>query len=235
MRNIATLSSLLFLVSMNAPALAAPPTAVDVDVTSCPESTYTTTVGGVPYEINDEFGSGTNEITRCLANKKVKLVMQVNQSCRDTTVVPNDPQDLNNGYKLENHPKSCGATRGYGIAQMKNMIRDYVITNQGDPKDLDLIIVVHGGGGLMLIDDQYTPYTNNLQPAVQELLSGGVEGVKVKFYFCMNTIRGLAGKLPFISDSADLVSKLVPDVEFVTGGLTAIGDLQNDGYVYIQP
>lgn len=177
--------------------------------------------------VDDEFGEGVYELTRCLKNTQhIQLVMQVNQSCRDTTIV----EDSASGYKLENHPKSCDPGRGYGIAQMKNMINDYVGTHGMSPDRLDLKIIVHGGGGLMLLDDAEVPWTNNLQPVVEELMDKGV-----KFYFCMNTLRGLAKKLPFVADTEDLTSRVIPGVEFVTGGLTALADFQKQGYSYIQP
>ena len=82
----------------------------------------------------------------------------------------------------------------------------------------------------MLLDDAEVPWTNNLQPVVEELMDKGV-----KFYFCMNTLRGLAKKLPFVADTEDLTSRVIPGVEFVTGGLTALADFQKQGYSYIQP
>ena len=179
--------------------------------------------------VDDEFGEGVYELTRCLKNaQQIKLVMQVNQSCRDTVIVG----DGVDGYKLENHPKSCKEGRGYGIAQMKNMIKDYVLTHGISRDRLDLKIIVHGGGGLMLIDDNdvEVPWKNNLQDDVLDLMDQGV-----KFYFCMNTLRGLVSKLPFVDDTAELTSKVIPGVEFVTGGLTALADFQKQGYTYIQP
>ena len=228
MKKILLLSSLMFLGLVNAPAIAAND---DPNKNECPVGLVT------GQSIEDEFGEGVSGITRCIKNRgQIKLVMQVNQSCRDTTVV----SDGAGGYMLENHPKSCGGGRGYGIAQMKNMINDYVVTH-GIPADkLDLKIVVHGGGGLMLLDDDILmkplPWgDNNLQGAVVDLIAGNHHGVKVKFYFCMNTVRGLANKLGFVTDTADLVSRVIPGVEYVTGGLTALGDFQEEGYVYIQP
>lgn len=180
--------------------------------------------------IDEEFGPGINEITRCLKNQQqIKLVMQVNKSCRDTTIV-----STTTGYKLLNHPKSCGEKRGYGIAQMENMIRDYEYTHGISLDQLDLKIIVHGGGGLMLLKS-FDPYDSNtaswknyLQPAIERLMDKGV-----KFYFCQNTVRGLAGKMGLTIPA--FVKKVIPDVEYVTGGLTALADFQKEGYVYIQP
>ncbi len=116
---------------------------------------------------------------------------------------------------------------------MKNMIRDYVDTHEISPKRLDLKIIVHGGGGLMLLDNDALdaegfPWDNNLQGDVEYLIGQGV-----KFYFCMNTLRGLASKLGLTTEV--LTSMVITDVEFVTGGLTALADFQKQGYAYIQP
>jgi len=69
---------------------------------------------------------------------------------------------------------------------------------------------------------------NKLKPAVTALIADGV-----KFYFCQNTIRGMAPKMGLTS--AQLVSKILPGVEYVTAGLTAVADFQKEGYLYIQP
>ena len=168
----------------------------------------------------DEFGADVPNITRCLKETgEVKLVMQINKACRDTTVV-----STNTGYRLENHARSCGDNRGYGIAQLKNMIKDYKITHNIEAEKIDLRIVVHGGGGTMLLDMPW----NKLKPAVKALMADGV-----KFYFCMNTVRGMARKMGLTS--SQLVSKVIPGVEYVTAGLTAVADFQEVGYNYVQP
>lgn len=170
--------------------------------------------------LDDEFGAGTSEITKCLENRKrIKLVMQVNKACRDTTVI-----STNTGYALENHARSCRDNRGYGIAQMKNMFADYTITHGIPAKKLDLNIIVHGGGGTMLLN---TPW-NKLKPAVMDLMAKGV-----KFYFCQNTVRGMAGNMNI--SPAQLTGMVLPGVEYVTAGLTAVADFQKEGYKYVQP
>ncbi len=170
--------------------------------------------------LDQEFGDGTHSKTRCMKKTDhVKLVMQINKACRDTTVV-----STNAGYRLDNHANTCGATRGYGIAQMKNMIKDYKTTHGIDAKQLDLNIIVHGGGGTMMLN---TP-NNKLKDAVNALLNDGV-----KFHFCMNTVRGMARKMG--KTPAQVVSMVIPGVTYVTGGLTALGDFEELGYNYIHP
>ena len=170
----------------------------------------------------EEFGTGTGDVTRCMKKTDhVKVIMQINKACRDTTIITNP---INGAPQLENHARSCGSNRGYGVAQLKNMIKDYKITHGIEAKKIDLSVVVHGGGGTMLLDMPW----NKLKPAVQALMADGV-----KFYFCMNTVRGMARKMSLTS--AELVSKVIPGVEYVTAGLTAVADFQEVGYNYVQP
>lgn len=183
---------------------------------ACPVGLFAKDADGNLMNIDTEFGAGIQAKTQCLENrKKIKLVMQVNKACRDTTIV--------NGA-LENHARSCGETRGYGIAQMKNMIRDYTVTHGIAADKLDLNIIVHGGGGTMLLDMPW----NKLKPAISALLEQGV-----KVYFCQNTVRGMAKKMGLTIPV--FVSKVLPGVEYVTAGLTAVADFQKEGYMYIQP
>jgi len=60
----------------------------------------------------------------------------------------------------------------------------------------------------------------------------------VRFFFCQNTTRGFIGNgtLP----STDVIQggateQLIDGVEYVTAGVTAISDLQEEGYRYVQP
>lgn len=197
--------------------------------------------------LDEEFGTGVSTITRCIENRKeIKMVMQVNKACRDTL-------QKADSLAMDNHASTCGTGRGYGIAQMRNMIKDWVITHGMKAKKLDLNIIVHGGGGTMLLrnptDDvtgEETARSNNLEEKVEELLNGtipGAEGAKVKFHFCMNTVRGMAKKKAGPGASSEkiamirkgLVRNVIPGVTYVTGGLTALADFQKEGYTYIQP
>ncbi|MBE9527426.1 MAG: DsrE family protein [Proteobacteria bacterium] len=219
MKNILILCNVLLFSMVGSSAIAGNDASTNGIMDNC-------TVSFNEFTIDEEFGDGINDITRCLKNQQqIKLVMQVNKSCRDTTVVLDNDAG---GYKLENHPKSCGENRGYGIAQMINMIRDYEVTHGISLDQLDLKIIVHGGGGLMLLDTYKVPWDNNLQSAVEDLMDKGV-----RFYFCQNTVRGLAKKMKL--SVPEFVDKVILDVEYVTGGLTALADFQKEGYVYIQP
>jgi len=95
-------------------------------------------------ELDEEFGPGTEELTRCLERlHKVKVVMQINRFCRDD--VPN---------------ADCDDTRAYALGNIRNMIKDYEITHGMERgKDYEIVAVVHSGGWAMLVEDGYE-FTN---------------------------------------------------------------------------
>ena len=59
----------------------------------------------------------------------------------------------------------------------------------------------------------------------------------VKFYFCQNTTRSFVanGTLPPGNVMGGATAQLIDGVEYVTAGVTAIADLQEQGYRYVQP
>lgn len=157
--------------------------------------------------LDEEFGDGTSDITNCLQRRNsVKIVMQLNEYCRDD--VPWN---------------EC--TRPYALGNITNMIKDYEITNGMLPgRDYEIAVVVHSGGGRQMINDSGK---NLYAGKVASLINLGVE-----FYFCQNTTRkyqinGLLG--------LEATSELVPGVQYVTAGVTAIADFQSRGYRYVQP
>jgi intracellular sulfur oxidation DsrE/DsrF family protein len=197
----------------------------DVDE-ACPVGLFVKdAVTGDFKTIDEEFGEGVNAKTQCLENRKeIKLVMQINKACRDTAVVP----DGMGGYRIKNHPTSCAPGRAYGLAQMKNMIRDYTVTHGIDANKLDLKVVVHGGGGFLMMKNNPMVDNNIFEKDVKDLMADGV-----KFYFCQNTVRGFIKRGFLPAENAD--SRIIDDVEYVTAGLTAVADLQEEGYIYVQP
>ncbi len=173
--------------------------------------------------LDDEFGPGSQDATRCLdKRKKVKIVMQINKFCRDS--VPN---------------KDC--TRAYALGNMTNMIKDYEITHgMRRGKDYEMVAVVHSGGGALILKNEGLngagmPVSgrNQFQGAVETLMRQGV-----KFYFCQNTTRGMMrnGALPSTATTTGgATAEMIDGVQYVTAGVTAIGDFQSKGYKYVQP
>ncbi len=176
-------------------------------------------------EFNDEFGPGTGELTRCIDRRdNVKVVIQINKFCRDSVA-------------------NADCTRPYALGNITNMIKDYEITHgMIAGKDYEIVAVVHSGGGDLILKDSYAftdtvkgsvTISNQFQGAVEGLMSQGV-----RFLFCQNTTRGFmkAGKLPSYQQAeGSATDALIPGVEYVTAGVTAIADFQSKGYRYIQP
>jgi intracellular sulfur oxidation DsrE/DsrF family protein len=166
-----------------------------------------------------EFGDGTSDLTRCISRRNnVKLLIQINQYCGNS---------------------AC--TRAYALHNIYNVIADYETTYGMRPgKDYEIVAVVHSGGGPLVIKNGTTGdggvhvVTNAFEDDVKDLMNKGV-----KFYFCMNTTRGMkaAGKF---NDTGDLVTSVDANgvkhsVGYVTAGITALADFQARGYTYVQP
>jgi len=173
--------------------------------------------------MNDEFGPGASDITNCLDRRhNVKVVMQVNQFCRDA--VPN-----------------AECNRAYALGNMRNMIKDYETTHgMIAGKDYRIAAVVHSGGGWQMLKDsgfngKGEPVTerNKFQGLVEGLIADGVE-----FYFCQNTTRGFIKKgiLPAVgATTGGATAELIDGVKYVTAGVTSIAEFQSRGYRYVQP
>ncbi len=178
--------------------------------------------------LDEEFGSGTQEATRCTKHRNnVKVVVQVNNFCRDAV-------------------SNAACTRAYALDNISNLIKDYEITNgMVAGRDYDIVAVVHSGGGSLVLQDGYTfmdsqkgaavAVANQFQGEVEALIAQGV-----RFYFCQNTTRGMikSGKLPEVGEGANgggATEALIPGVQYTTAGVSAIADFQRMGYSYIQP
>ena len=186
------------------------------DVQDCP-------VGLVNNQtLENEFGAGTEGLTRCAEFRhNVKVVVQVNAFCGDT---------------------AC--SKSYALGNIKNLIKDFEITNGMSKNDYEIVAVVHSSGGGLVLQNGYTfidsvkgPVTisNQFQKDVEDLLAEGV-----KFYFCQNTTRSMIkkGALPEVSESTyggGATEALIPGVQYTTAGVTAISDFQRMGYTYVQP
>lgn len=154
--------------------------------------------------LDEEFGAGAAEMTRCLENRKrIKVVMQVNNYCGKT-----------------NAAGEC--TAPYGLRNVPNMLADYTKTHGISRKQVDLRVVVHGPGGKHLLKG------SQFEQKVKDVMAMGVP-----VYFCQNTVRSFmkSGLIPVGAAS----TAVIDGVQFVTGGLTALADLQAEGFTYIQP
>lgn len=192
--------------------------------------------------LDTEFGPGTIVKTTCLSDTTdIKIVMQLNKSCRDsyaTHPVGTNGKPTGDVSKVVNNVANC--TRPYALGNLANMYKDYTMTNGIDPEEIDIKVIVHSGGGFLLLKDEgYDGNGNSItgrnkfQTNVEDLMAMGV-----KFYFCQNTTRGFIKKgiLPDSTETAGgATAELIEGVEYVTAGVTAIADLQEQGYKYVQP
>ena len=175
--------------------------------------------------LDDEFGPGTGDLTNCLDRRhNVKVVMQINQFCRDT---------VSNA--------DCADNRAYALGNIRNMIKDYEITHgMVAGKDYEIVAVVHSGGGWQMLKDDGldgngNPVTgrNKFEGQVSDLIAQGVE-----FYFCQNTTRSFirGNRLPDATETVGgATAELIEGVKYTTAGVTAIAEFQQRGYKYVQP
>lgn len=187
----------------------------------CPVGVLPNSPGDPSTTLNMEFGDGTSDLTRCISRRNnVKLLIQINQYCGNS---------------------AC--TRAYALHNIYNVIADYETTYGMRPgKDYEIVAVVHSGGGPLVIKNGTTGdggvhvVTNAFEDDVKDLMNKGV-----KFYFCMNTTRGMqkSGFLPADATSALVTSMdnngVMHSVGYVTAGITALADFQQRGYEYVQP
>lgn len=211
--------------------------AQQVTASECPVGYVTQDEMGYGVALDKEFGVGTSDKTTCLKKrKKVKVVMQLNKSCRDSYAAhPVDDGGFPTGdtSKIVNNIASC--SRSYALGNLTNMINDYTITNGIDLDDIDIKVIVHSGGGFIMLNDTGenghgdVSGRNKFQSKVEELMND----YGVRFYFCQNTARSFMKK--GILPAGDATAQLIDGVEYVTAGVTAIADLQKQGYKYVQP
>ncbi len=193
--------------------------------------------------LDEEFGEGTSEVTTCLDKREeIKIVVQLNKSCRDsyaTHPVGNNGKPTGEVSRVVNNIANC--SRPYALGNLVNMLNDYTITNGISSEDIDIKVIVHSGGGFLLLKNEgfdgngnMVTGRNKFQKNVADLMARGVE-----FYFCQNTTRGFInnGTLPGADDMIEggATAQLIEGVEYVTAGVTAIADLQEQGYKYVQP
>jgi intracellular sulfur oxidation DsrE/DsrF family protein len=163
--------------------------------------------------LDQEFGPGASKLTHCVKKRHhLKVVVEINRKCRGTMGAD----------------RVCDRSGPDALGNMENMIADYEITSgMKRGRDYTMIAIVHGSGGFLLLKG------NEYEDRVQHLMDEGV-----KFYFCQNTTRGFirAGILPNFLDTGDSpTDHVIPGVEYVTAGFTAIADHQQSGWSVVTP
>ena len=111
--------------------------------------------------------------------------------------------------------------RPYGIRNLRPLIDSYETLHGMDRGDYEIVVVAHGPGALHMV--QGSPF----QSVVEEAIAHGV-----RFYICQATARSLQKKGIW---PEDVTSILLPGVDYVPGGLSALVDFQHRGYQYLRP
>ncbi|MEJ2309999.1 MAG: DsrE family protein [Gammaproteobacteria bacterium] len=103
--------------------------------------------------------------------------------------------------------------RPYGFRNLANIIKDFEMTHGID--NWRIAIVIHSGGGRFV--DKGNTY--------EELVKGYANHPNIDVYYCLNTAAA----------RGQTTDDIIEEVQFVPAGLSAIMDLQYQGYKYIQP
>lgn len=166
--------------------------------------------------LDAEFGQGTADLTRCIEKRNnFKLVVQISQL-------------------YLNGAKGLDLTRPYALANLQNMIKDYEITHGLQRGDYEIAAVFIGQGANMALNkNAIVPHKNLTNPnimdsAFQAQAQAQVENLMkqgVKFYLCQNTARTMGIK----------ADQVIPGIEFVTAGYTAMVDFEIRGYTAVHP
>lgn len=176
-----------------------------------------------PGSYDDTFGAGTTERLHCNRQRaNVKYVVQINDMCRDRHFA-GSPQPINNVNECYANDMAADgkANRAYAIFNLLKMVEDLKITH--GVENYRMVAVVHDSGWQLI--RKGNPYE-----AVVKKLMG--PDYNVKFYFCLNTAASLIDQGTLQVPIAD---QLIEGVEYVPAGLSAISDLQVQGYALSQP
>ena len=121
-------------------------------------------------------------------------------------------------FQLNAECKNSACDAPYAVGNIKNAIKDYEMTHGMRADDYKIAVVVHSGGWKLVLNDAAK---NKFKEDMEWLVSQP----SVKVMFCLNTANSKGVK------KADMID----GIGFVTSGVTAIPDLQEEGYRYVQP
>lgn len=127
-------------------------------------------------------------------------------------------------YQINKECKNAACDKAYAIGNIVNHINDLEITHDINSDDYEIEVVVHSGGWKLILDNNASEkhaMDNPFQMAMEALIAR--PGVKVRF--CQNTANS----------KGVVFANMIPGIGFVTAGVSAISDLQEAGYRYVQP
>lgn len=127
-------------------------------------------------------------------------------------------------YQLNESCANDACSKSYGLGNIANHIKDFEITHGMSRDEYKIAVIVMAAGYKLILDNTSANKhadDNPFQAAMQSL----VDNPSVEVLFCQNTAHGKKVSL----------DQMIPGVGFVTAGVSAVADLQNYGYRYIQP
>jgi len=134
------------------------------------------------------------------------------------------PEKIKVVYQLNKTCKNAACSKAYGLGNINNAVNDYETTHGLKAGiDYEIIAIIHSKGYKLALNDNSKDDPNKQNPfqaKVQALVNKGV-----KFYFCQNTARKKKVK----------TNDIIPGINYVTSGVTALGEFQQMGYAMIQP
>jgi len=83
--------------------------------------------------------------------------------------------------------------------------------------DYEIAVIVHSAGWKLVLNNEKNPFPKDMEWLVKQ--------PSVKVLFCLNTANSKGVKK----------SDMIDGIGFVTAGVTAIPDMQEQGYRYVQP
>jgi intracellular sulfur oxidation DsrE/DsrF family protein len=121
-------------------------------------------------------------------------------------------------YQINTLCKNSDCKAPYAIGNIKNAIKDYQMTHGMTPDDYQIAVIVHSAGWKLVLNDADTnPFKADMEWLVAQ--------PSVKVMFCLNTANS----------KGVMKADMIEGIGFVTSGVTAIPDLQAEGYNYVQP
>ena len=127
-------------------------------------------------------------------------------------------------YQLNKTCKNQDCKKPYGVGNINNAIYDYEkVHGMKAGVDYEIIVVIHSGGYRLALDNNSRDRHKKQNPFQKDIRNLMQKGVKI--YMCMNTARSKGVK----------TNQIIQGLNFVTSAVTAIPDLQMQGYRYVQP
>lgn len=150
----------------------------------------------------------------CSANVQDAIDLEFGAGAGAATRCLEEKREVRVVFQINAACKDTACTEPYAIGNIDNAITDYEVTHGISRNNIQIVAVVHSSGTPVILAN------GQFRAQVEAVMAKGV-----KIYYCQNTAR--SKKVKF--------ADMIPGVEFVTSGVTAIADFQAQGYSYVQP